>query len=142
MAKVASASDKTLKLTEIFLQEVDPENWTWTEVAKTAGKLVLYPALAVGFLALIVVSQGTFAGTGLWGDDSSSSKSEKKELPRNIAKPQRLTLNASEVVLAERLSPKDEFAKVGARTRIFDSNGVEHYITQPIEFLEKMGCDI
>lgn len=141
MEKEAVTSDKKLKLTEIFLEEVDPESWTWKDVATTAGKLVLYPALAVAFLALVVVTDGGAANLGSGGSSSPSEK-KKKQPPKNIAKPQRLTLNVSDVVLAERLSPKDEFAKVGARTKIFDANGIEHFITQPIEFLEKMGCDI
>lgn len=135
-----AAIDKPLKLTEIFIEEVDVDSWTWKETLKTAGKWVAYPVLAVGFLALVVASGGVAPSTGGGWDDSPSKN--KKPDTKKIVKPQSLKLQASDVVLAERLSPKSEFAKVGARTKIFDADGIEHYITQPVEFLEKMGCDI
>lgn len=108
----------TIKLTEVFASSQFEEDSFGMDLLKLATGMTV--------IGMIVA------------DDWVWSKGKRKDV---IAK-QEFEANKNDIIYAEAVSVEHPLYAHGAKTVIYDQQGQEKYITQPVGLLQKMGVRI
>ncbi|HIF25047.1 MAG TPA: hypothetical protein EYG18_04225 [Micavibrio sp.] len=159
---MAKNSDK-IKLTEIHKHAVLPPQKSFGEnlmdasgslaratgrAAYTVGKYALLATGIILYLGLIIASGGGAAGSfGDFQEDRKEKKAVKKAEKRGEDivynyDSRTIELNKDDIVMAEEVTISSDFTRAGAKTKVYTANAEEIYITQPKEFLQKLGCNV